>query len=133
MRHCWGVADIWQGAWLLTRSNAGSKPVAPAIFIMTNWQLVKDTLNKNKKVLRSSFYHEPFGVLSSTMDEYLWLLRLTGYIEIAWLPVTISSQGLQIGQSFCILKRKIPESLTISELAKIKKQPWLAWFKQYEK
>lgn len=66
------------------------------------------------------------------MDEYLWLLQESGYVEIVWKPVTISSFGHQIGDSFLRLKRKIPDSLTIQEAVKIKKQPWLAWFKVYE-
>lgn len=100
---------------------------------MTNWQLVKDTLNENREVLRSSFYHKPFTVLSSTMDEYIWLLKQCKYIEIVWRRVSKSNDVKHVFESYCILKRKIPDSLTISELVKIKKQPWLAWFKQYEK
>ena len=102
---------------------------------MTGWKRVINYLNGERKVQRSVFYGDNFKILSSTMDEYLYLLHKCGYLEFSFKHVKTSKSSLLRGlySEYCVLQRKIPENLTITDAIKIKKQPWLGWFKYYDK
>ena len=98
---------------------------------MNNWKELINDLNELGEVRAKTLYKEPFTVEMKTMDDYIWLLKECGFIKFVYKPSPYSL-NVPVYNTYLKLIKKIPEKLTIKDAEKIKRYPWLAWFKQFE-
>ena len=119
---------------------AGSIPATPATFKMLqlSWDWLIETLNEHKKIsfhfleynIRRAHVHQ---VETLELRNYLRLLKQCGFLKLTygWHPVHTDFETQQCFDSYHEITQKIPP-ISIKEAKRIKKHPWLAWFKDYE-
>lgn len=98
---------------------------------MSAWSLLKQTLNTKKYIARTKLVkkvEKNSMVYHGVIYDYLDILTKIGYINLTYHY--ISDHGASI-LSYKLL-RKIPEKLTIADAKKMKRMPWLSWFKYPE-
>ena len=99
---------------------------------MNAWSELKRILNEEKYISRSKLVNQVednIMIYHTTTYRYLDILTDAKYIQIEYKHL---SKYHPITVPYYQLIRKIPEKLTIKDAEKMKRMPWLAWFKYPE-
>lgn len=99
---------------------------------MRAWTELKRLLNKEKYISRNKLIkgiEKDCKLYHGTISDYIFILTYIGYIKT--IRENLSKYD-SISVPYCKLIKKIPEKLTIADAKKMKRMPWLQWFKYPE-
>lgn len=99
---------------------------------MNAWGKLKRTLNYEKEISEAKLKDKVFishMITHKNFREYLHILVEIGYIG-HWRGYLSKYHSINV--PYYKLIKKIPEKLTIADAKKIKRMPWLGWFKYPE-